>query len=108
MGGVLSLAHSEKQDTTAPRKKTFGHRPLVAFADHGQAGSGEPVTALLRPRNAGSNTAADHIETAREQLSRVVDHGAVPARINRSYGISGAGRLSPRSRFGERLLGCLR
>ncbi|WP_408056818.1 hypothetical protein [Streptomyces huasconensis] len=50
MAGVLSLAHSEKQDTTAPRKKTFGHRPLVAFADHGQAGSGEPVAALLRPQ----------------------------------------------------------
>ena len=30
-------------------KKTFGHHPLVAFVDHGQAGSGEPVAALLRP-----------------------------------------------------------
>ncbi|MEU3859199.1 transposase [Streptomyces sp. NPDC028722] len=78
MGGVLPLAHSEKQDTTAPRKKTFGHRPLVAFADHGQAGSGEPVAALLRPGNAGSNTAADHIETARlalAQLSRLCGWG---------------------------------
>lgn len=72
IGGVLTLAHSEKQDTTAPRKKkSFGHRPLVAFADHGQAGSGEPVAALLRPGNAGSNTAADHIETARLALAQL-------------------------------------
>ncbi|KPI06137.1 hypothetical protein OK006_6566 [Actinobacteria bacterium OK006] len=51
--GVLVLAHSEKQDATATWKKTFGHHPLVAFVDHGQAGSGEPVAALLRP---GPNT----------------------------------------------------
>ncbi|WSJ91453.1 transposase [Streptomyces sp. NBC_01304] len=56
------LAHSEKQDATATWKKTFGHHPLLAFVDHGQDGSGEPVAALLRPGNAGSNTASDHIE----------------------------------------------
>ncbi len=38
---VLVLAHSEKQDATATWKKTSGHHPLVAFVDHGQAGSGE-------------------------------------------------------------------
>lgn len=59
IGGVLVLAHDEKQDATATWKKTFGHHPLVAFVGHGQAGSGEPVAALLRPGNAGSNTAAD-------------------------------------------------
>ena len=58
--GVLVLAHSEKQDAAATWKRTFGHHPLVAFVDHGQGGSGEPAAALLRPGNAGSNTAADH------------------------------------------------
>ncbi|MFE9005602.1 transposase [Streptomyces sp. NPDC007875] len=72
IGGVLTLAHSEKQDATATRKKAFGHHPLVAFVDHGQAGSGEPVAALLRPGNAGSNTAADHIETARLALAQLL------------------------------------
>ncbi|MDQ0847388.1 hypothetical protein QFZ68_007151 [Streptomyces sp. V1I6] len=47
--GVLVLAHSEKQDATATWKKTFGHHPLVAFVDHGHAGSGEPVAALFGP-----------------------------------------------------------
>jgi hypothetical protein len=67
--GVLVLAHSEKEDATATWKNTFGHHPLVAFVDHGQAGSGEPVAAVLRPGNAGSNTAADHIETAQLALA---------------------------------------
>lgn len=69
--GVLVLAHSEKQDATATWKKTFGHHPLVAFVDHGQAGSGEPVAALLRPGNAGSNTAADHITTTQLALAQL-------------------------------------
>jgi hypothetical protein len=72
--GVLVLAHSEKQDATATWKKTFGHHPLVAFVDHGQAGSGEPVAALLRPGNAGSNTASDHIETTQLALAQLPKH----------------------------------
>jgi hypothetical protein len=43
--GVLVLAHSEKQDAAPTWKKTFGHHPLLAFVDHGPAGSGEPVAA---------------------------------------------------------------
>lgn len=69
--GVLVLAHSEKQDATATWKKTFGHHPLVAFIDHGQAGSREPVSALLRPGNAGSNTASDHIPSAQLALAQL-------------------------------------
>jgi hypothetical protein len=69
--GVLVLAHSEKQDATATSKRTFGHHPLAAFVDHGRVGSGEPVAGLLRPGNAGSNTAADHITTTRLALAQL-------------------------------------
>jgi len=69
--GVLVLAHSEKQDAAATWKKTFGHHPLMAFVDHGRGGSGEPVAGLLRPGNAGSNTAADHITTAQLALAQL-------------------------------------
>ncbi len=65
LDGVLVLAHSEKQDAAATWKKTFGHHPLMGFVDHGHGGSGEPVAGLLRPGNAGSNTAVDHIEATR-------------------------------------------
>lgn len=42
----------------------------MAFVDHGPGGTGEPVAAPLRPGNAGSNTADDHITTARLALAR--------------------------------------
>ncbi|MFC8658716.1 IS1380 family transposase [Streptomyces parvus] len=71
LDGVLVLAHSEKQDATATWKKTFGHHPLMGFVDHGSGGSGEPVAGLLRPGNAGSNTAADHITTAQLALAQL-------------------------------------
>ncbi|WP_078909788.1 IS1380 family transposase [Streptomyces virginiae] len=71
LDGVLVLAHSEKQDATATWKKTFGHHPLMGFVDHGPGGSGEPVAGLLRPGNAGSNTAADHVKIAELALAQL-------------------------------------
>lgn len=71
LDGVLVVAHSDKQDAAATWKKSYGHHPLMAFVDHGPGGTGEPVAALLRPGNAGSNTAADHITTARLALAQL-------------------------------------
>ena len=71
LDGVLVQAHSEKRDATATWKKTFGHHPLMGFVDHGSGGSGEPVAGLLRPGNAGSNTAADHITTTQLALAQL-------------------------------------
>ncbi|NJQ14367.1 IS1380 family transposase [Streptomyces bohaiensis] len=71
LDGVLVIAHSEKQDAAATWKKTYGHHPLMAFVDHGPGGTGEPVVALLRPGNAGSNTAADHITTTQLALAQL-------------------------------------
>ncbi|MBT2396196.1 IS1380 family transposase [Streptomyces sp. ISL-100] len=69
--GVLVLAHSDKQDAAATWKKTYGHHPLMGFVDHGRGGTGEPVAALLRPGNAGSNTAADHITATQLALAQL-------------------------------------
>lgn len=55
---ALVLAHSEKEQAAATWKKAFGFHPLVVFADHGAAGSGEALAIMLRPGNAGSNTTA--------------------------------------------------
>ena len=52
-------------------KRTYGFHPLLAFLDHGPAGTGEPLAVLLRPGNAGSNTAADHIAVARDALAQL-------------------------------------
>jgi hypothetical protein len=37
---------------------------MTAWADHGEDENGEPLALVLRAGNAGSNTAADHIEAA--------------------------------------------
>ena len=47
---MLVLADSKKLATAATWKKTFGHHPLVAFVDHGQAGSAEPAGAAAARR----------------------------------------------------------
>jgi len=60
LDATLVTAHSEKEQAKPTFKKGFGFHPLLAFADHGSAGGGEMLACLLRPGNAGSNTAADH------------------------------------------------
>jgi len=68
---TIVTACSEK-DLAAPTwKKTWGFHPLTVFADHGPEGSGEPLAIMLRPGNAGSNTAADHIEVTRLALAQL-------------------------------------
>ena len=62
---------SEKEQAAPTWKKTYGHHPLTVFADHGPESSGEPLAFLLRAGNAGSNTAADHIEAARLGLAQL-------------------------------------
>jgi hypothetical protein len=44
------------------------------FADHGPQGSGEPLAIMLRPGNAGSSTAADHVEATRLALAQLPAH----------------------------------
>ncbi|WP_068982496.1 IS1380 family transposase, partial [Tsukamurella pseudospumae] len=69
----LVAAHSEKEQAAPNFKRGFGFHPLLAFVDHGQDGTGEPVAVLLRPGNAGSNTAADHITVVQQALAQLPD-----------------------------------
>jgi hypothetical protein len=71
---TLVTAHSEKEGAAATFKKGYGHHPLWAFVDHGPDGTGEPLAALLRPGNAGSNTAGDHITVIRAALRQLPGH----------------------------------
>ena len=68
---TIVTACSEKEQARPTWKKTYGHHPLTVFADHGAEGTGEPLAVLLRAGNAGSNTAADHIEAARLALAQL-------------------------------------
>jgi len=62
---------------------------MTAWADHGQDGNGEPLAIVLRPGNAASKTAADHIEAARLALAQLLRHlrwpGAGPDRFRRRH-----------------------
>ena len=62
---------SEKEKAAPTWKKTFGFHPLTVFADYGPEGSGEPLAIMLRPGNAGSNTAADHITATQLALAQL-------------------------------------
>jgi Transposase DDE domain group 1 len=68
---TIVIAHSEKEKTAPTWKKTFGFHPLTAFADHGAGAAGEALAVLLRPGNAGSNTASEHIEVTRLALAQL-------------------------------------
>jgi hypothetical protein len=71
LDATIVIAHSEKEQAAPTWKKTFGHHPMTAWADHGQDGNGEPLAICLRAGNAGSNTAADHIEAAGFALAQI-------------------------------------
>jgi hypothetical protein len=74
LDATIVIAHSEKEQALPTWKKTFGHHPLTAWADHGADGNGEPLAIILRAGNAGSNTAADHIEAARLAIAQLPRH----------------------------------
>ncbi|MBA2751991.1 MAG: IS1380 family transposase, partial [Actinobacteria bacterium] len=54
---TLVTSHSEKEQAEPTYKRGFGLHPLMCFAD----ATDEALAGLLRPGNAGSNTAADHV-----------------------------------------------
>ncbi|MGH3267170.1 MAG: IS1380 family transposase, partial [Trebonia sp.] len=58
LDATLTSAHSEKEQAAGNFKGGYGHHPLLCFLD----GTGEAPAAVLRPGNAGSNTAADHVK----------------------------------------------
>ncbi len=53
---TLLTAHSEKELAAGNYKHGYGFHPLACYLDE----TGEALAAILRPGNAGSNTATDH------------------------------------------------
>ena len=63
----LLTAHSEKESAAGTYKGGFGFFPLLCYL----AETGEPLAALLRPGNAGANTADDHFEVLQLALEQL-------------------------------------
>jgi hypothetical protein len=71
LDATLVTAHSEKELAAPTFKRGFGFHPLLAFCDHGPAGTGETLAGMLRTGSAGANTAADHIAVLDEALAQL-------------------------------------
>ncbi len=67
LDGTLVTAHSDKEGAAGTYKGGFGFHPLVCY----EAESGEALAGLLRPGNAGFNTAQDHIELLERSLAQL-------------------------------------
>ncbi len=61
---TLVTAHSEKEDAASTYKKGFGFHPLGTWCDN----TNEPLAAMLRAGNAGSNDADDHLELLEQSI----------------------------------------
>lgn len=78
---TLTTAHSEKEQAAGNFKGGFGHHPLLAYLDE----TGEAPAGVLRPGNAGSNTAEDHkqlLDLALAQLDPEALEGKILVRAD--------------------------
>jgi hypothetical protein len=64
---TLVTAHSEKEGAAVTFKKGFGYHPLGVWCENTQ----ESLALMLRPGNAGSNTAADHVAVLTAAIAQV-------------------------------------
>ena len=69
LDATLVTAHSDKEGAKGNFKGGFGYHPIGAWLDN----TGEALGAILRPGNAGSNTAADHLRLLEMALSQIPD-----------------------------------
>jgi hypothetical protein len=89
---TVTISHAEEKENAAKTwKKTFGFHPLLAFLDRPEVSGGEALGCLLRPGNAGSNTAADHITVLDQALK------ALPAQARPRLGVPDSVRVIARS-----------
>jgi hypothetical protein len=79
---TLITAHSDKDGAAGTFKGGFGFHPLLAYLDQTR----EALAGVLRPGNAGANTASDHVDVVElvlEQLPRdVVEDAEIVVRTD--------------------------
>jgi hypothetical protein len=84
LDATLVTTRADKQDAAPTWKRTYGHHPLLAM----DAARGEVLALMLRPGNAGSNTAEDHVVVLGQAIDALPEtegaghHGGdAPARV---------------------------
>ena len=71
---TIVQAHSDKELAAPTWKRTYGFHPLACFLDRPEVSSGEALAAILRPGNAGSNTAGDHEVVLHRAIDSLPEH----------------------------------
>lgn len=67
LDATLVGSHSDKEGAAPTYKRGFGFHPLLAYLD----ATGEALAGVLRPGNAGSGTAADHVTVLNDALAQL-------------------------------------
>jgi len=81
LDATLTTAYSQKDGAKGNFKGGYGHHPLLCYLD----ATGEAPAGILRPGNAGSNTASDHtlvLDLALEQLDPQALEGEIFVRAD--------------------------
>jgi hypothetical protein len=71
LDATLVGAHSDKEQAAPTFKRGFGFHPMLAFVDHAEHSTGEPLAGMLRPGNANANDAADQIAVLDAALAQL-------------------------------------
>jgi hypothetical protein len=74
LDATLITAHSDKEEAAGTYKGGFGFHPLLCY----EAMIEEALAGLLRPGNAGFNTAADHIQVLERSLAHLPEQAIGP------------------------------
>lgn len=77
---TLITAHSEKERAAGNYKHGYGFHPLLCYEAEAQ----EALAGILRPGNAGANTACDHIEVFEHALAQLPEEAKTPGLLVRA------------------------
>ena len=74
LDATLVTSHSDKEQAVGTYKGGYGFAPFIASVDYGTGnGTGEVLAAVMRPGNAGANSAEDHIKVFTQALGQLPD-----------------------------------
>jgi hypothetical protein len=77
---TLITAHSEKERAAGNYKHGFGFHPLLCYESETE----EALAGMLRPGNAGANTAVDHISVFEQALAQLPEQTKTPGLLVRA------------------------
>src|SRR5712691_9519056 len=80
LDATLVTAHSDKEQAAGTYKHGFGFHPLLCY----EATTEEALAGILRPGNAGANTACDHVELLELALAQLPEDAKRPGLLVRA------------------------